>query len=361
MRTLIRIARFGLGPDADPTAVPNGDWPALLEAIVSQRLGGHAVRCAEAGVVTLSSQQWDELLTRHEEQLAVDLRIERMLVECDELLEREGIETRILKGPALAHRFYDDPALRSFGDGDLLVRGPEMDHTIDVLQKVGLHRRFTAPRASFDQRFVKAVALVRDDGLELDLHRALTPGPFGVLLDVDEIFRAPPATVRIADRDMGCLAPEFALVHACAHAVLGDAVPRFVPVRDIAQILRSEIDANRVIDVFERFQAPVVAQRAVALVEQLLEVLLDDPIANWARAVPTSRTDRWRLRSYVGDKNRYARQAAAMFWVLPTLRDRAAYASALAFPDRAYLEDRDESYRRRFARSTALVLRGRPR
>jgi hypothetical protein len=226
---------------------------------------------------------------------------------------------------------------------------------------VGLRRRFTAPRATFDQRFVKAVSLVAEDGLELDLHRALTPGPFGVLFDVDEVFRAPPAHVRVGDRNLRCLNPELTLAHACAHAVLGDAEPRFVSIRDVAQVLRSDVEIDGAVEVFERFEAAVVAKRAVELVEQLLEVLLTDPIATWARTVRTTRNDRWRLRSYVAGGNRYARQAAATFWTLPTLRDRVAYASALAFPDREYLEDRNDTYSRRFARSAALVLRGRPR
>ena len=57
----------------------------------------------------------------------------------------------------------------------------------------------------------------------------------------------------------------------------------------------------------------------------------------------------------------YAKQAAATLWVLPGLRTRAAYAMALAFPDRDYLRAHDASYTRRLARSTSLVVRARPR
>ena len=156
--------------------------------------------------------------------------------------DRAGIETRVLKGPALAHRYYDDPSLRSFGDGDMLVRGADIDATVEILQREGLQRRFGAPRSSFDRRFVKAIALVADDGLELDLHRALTPGPFGVLFDVEEIFDAAPDHIDLGGHRMSCLAPELAFAHACAHAVLGDDVPRLVAVRDVAQLLAAGLD-----------------------------------------------------------------------------------------------------------------------
>jgi Uncharacterised nucleotidyltransferase len=358
---LAGIARFGLADAADLGSVAADRWAVTLAGIVSQRLGGHAVRMVCAGTLHLTPAQSDELLERHEEQLSLDLRIERMLVNCDEILGRAGIETCVLKGPALAHRFYDDPSLRSFGDGDLLVRGADVEAAVEILRREGLHRRFQAPRASFDRRFVKAITLVAGDGLELDLHRALTPGPFGVLFDVDEIFRTRLDHLHLGGRQLRCLSPELTFVHACAHAVLGDDVPRLTPVRDVAQLLAYDLDTSAAIAWCDRFRAGVVVQRAVALVETVLGFSPTAELAEWARRVTPSRADCWRLRSYASGDNRYANQAAATFWALPRVRDRLAYASALAFPDRRYLRDRDASYVRRLTRSTSLVVRGRPR
>jgi hypothetical protein len=363
---LRRIARFGLPGvpdeiDGDETGrVEPGRWPAVIDGIVRQRLGGHAVRSAGAGALSLSSSQLDELMERHEEQLAIDLRLERMLVDCDTALDRAGVETRVLKGPAIAHRFYEDPSLRSFGDGDILVRGEDFDTTIETLIDAGFVRRFAAPRHAFDRRFVKAVALVAGDGLELDVHRALTPGPFGVLFDADEIFRATPDRIEVGGRQLRCLTPELAFVQACAHAVLGDPAPRFVSLRDIAELTRGHIDTLRTWELFRQFRAEIVAQRAVALVERVLGVALPDEFAQWRQYTGT-RADRSRLSSYAGNQPRYAAQAAATFWVLPSMRERVAYASALAFPGRAYLRRHDRSYARRVGRGAALLVRWRPR
>lgn len=356
------IARFALpGTPFDIGPVVTERWSAVIEGVVDQRIGGHAVRAADAGALQLSVSQLDELMEHHEEQLAVDLRLERMLVECESTLGDAGLETRVLKGAAIAHRFYDDPSLRSFGDADILVRGDDLDATIDVLADHGLARRFQGPRPSFDRRFVKAVSLVGDGGLELDVHRALTPGLFGVLIDVEEVFRAAPDYVAVGGRKLPCLDPELTFVHACAHAALGDPEPRFVSLRDVAQLASEPLDPTRVRDLFARFRSEIVAHHAVVLAEQVLAVELPGDLASWARNYAGSRADRSRLASYSVRQSRYAAQAAAAFWVLPTVRERFAYASALAFPGRDYLAGRDQSYPRRLARGASLVLRWRPR
>jgi hypothetical protein len=353
------IARHGLGRDDDLGRVGAEEWPQLLDALVRQRLCGHAVGAVDAGSLRLAPVQYDMLAERHEEQLALDLRVERMLIDVAGLLEAEGIEFRVLKGPAVAHRFYDDPARRSFGDGDILVRGDALDAVVATLAGQGMHRRFDAPRASFDRRFVKAVSLVGEHGMELDVHRALTPGPYGVLLDADAFLDVPADQIELGGRSLPCLPPEHAFVHTCAHATLGDREPRFVPVRDVAEMLRA-VDTSRAIELFLRFGCEVVAHRALALVESVLGLEPAGELADWARTYAPTRADQWRLRVYAGAGNRYAAQAAATFWVLPSLRAKAAYASALAFPDRRYLHEHDGAYARRVARGMGLVWRGRP-
>ena len=358
--TLGRVARYGLR-DADAIGTgPRAEFARFLVAVEQQRLAGHAVRAVCDGALDLDPGDVDALLEVHERALGLDLRIERMLVAAIELLDEQGIDSRVLKGPSIARRFFPDPALRSFGDGDLLVRGADIDAACTVLGQLGLQRRFAAPRPSFDRRFVKAVTLVGEDGLELDLHRTLTPGPYGVLLAAEELFAIAPATIQIGATTARCLPPDVAFAHACAHAVIGDPAPRYASVRDVAQLAESEEVANGAIETVARFRLELVARRAVELVRDLFGFAPSGPVAAWALQQQGSRADAWCLRSY-DDGHRYAAQAAATCWFLPSLRDRAAYAAALAYPDRSYLRDRDETYARRLVRSTRLVLQGRPR
>ena len=53
------------------------------------------------------------------------------------MLRRSGLDHRALKGAAVAHLDYPDPALRSFIDVDLLVRAEEWDDAIQVLREAG--------------------------------------------------------------------------------------------------------------------------------------------------------------------------------------------------------------------------------
>ena len=197
-----RIAGFGLarhegvGCD-DLGAVPDAQWGATVHAIAAARVGGFAVEAAISGALQLTQPQYADLLQVHEDQLAVDLGTEQMLLRCAAELEGADIALRVLKGPALAHRFYDAPSLRSFGDGDLLVTSAEFDRALALVEAAGFRRRQAAPRSGFDRRFVKAVTLHDEAGFQLDLHRALTPGPYGVLYDVDAVFAAAPDTISL--------------------------------------------------------------------------------------------------------------------------------------------------------------------
>ena len=361
-----RIAGFGLARDEavgsdDLGAVPDAQWGATVHAIAAARVGGFAVEAAISGALQLTQPQYADLLQVHEDQLAVDLGTEQMLLRCAAELEGADIALRVLKGPALAHRFYDAPSLRSFGDGDLLVTSAEFDRALALVEAAGFRRRQAAPRSGFDRRFVKAVTLHDEAGFQLDLHRALTPGPYGVLYDVDAVFAAVPDTISLGGTALPCLSPTLTLAHACAHAALGDAEPKLTSLRDVAQLLECGVGTDGAIAVCERFHAGPVAQAAIARVESELGVRCAGAFATWARAYRSSSADARRLRCYRAGPDRYARQAAATFWVLPTLRDRVAYASALAFPERDYVTNRHETYSRRLARSTKLVLRSRAR
>ena len=355
-----QIAAYPFGSTA-VGPVPSADWARRLDAIAMHRIAGHAVQAAAAGDLALTGSQTNELYLRHEEQLALDLHVEAMLLRCEEALANASIPTRLLKGPSIAHRFFPNPALRSFGDGDVLVRGTDMTRAIDTLTSAGFARRFGAPRRFFDSRYVKAVTLVAPDGLELDLHRAIAPGPFGVLIDPDSIFSAPHDEVTLGSRSVACLSTELALLHACVHATLGDVSPRLVALRDVVQILHSGVDEGLTIDYFSRYQCGIVAQRAVQLVSRVLGVDLVGSFAEWARAFEPTHVDEARLRAYSRSDKRYVAQAASTFWTLPSLRQRIEFAAALAFPKREYVRDRDRTYARRLTRSTTSVMRWRPR
>ena len=336
------------------------DAPQLLDALSRQRLTGLAVEAVTAGDLALDAAALDELYDRHDEQMALDLRLERMLGDAVDVLDGASIEYRALKGPVLAHTVYRDPALRSFGDVDVLVRDRDFDAAINALRVLGFRRRFVEPRPGFDARFAKGACLERSDGLELDLHRTLAPGAFGLRLARVDLFASAPRWFQVGIAKVAGLDDDLAFVHACFHAALGDDPPRLVPLRDVAELVRAGVDVAAGLERLSAVGCAVVLQRALALVDQELEIDLTAATEAWSRMHPSTRVDRWILKSY-GASRSYSSQAAVSFWTMPSMRDRAAFAHALAFPSRSYVRARGRGYTERLAKSVRLVRDWRPR
>ncbi len=355
VRDVLRtIAAVSLDSDRDRRArIGVEQEPALLAEISRERLGGLAVAAVAADRLVITQAGFDDLCARHEEQLALDLRLEQVLIDAAGRLDAAGIEYRALKGPLVGQMAYEDPALRSFGDIDVLVRGPAFDAAVAELRALGFERAFLEPRAGFDARFSKGSCLERDDGIELDLHRTLAPGAFGIMLERADLFAPAPFVFRLGCHEITGLDREMAFVHACFHAALGNHPPRLVPLHDVAQLFFAGVDEALVMDLAASTRCASVFKRAFGLLADELGVHLEGPMAGWTHAHRPSRFDRWALQSYANADRSYAGQVATSLWVLPSMRDRAAYSAALVFPTRDYVRAHERAYTRRLSRGVA--------
>jgi hypothetical protein len=115
----------------------------------------------------------------------------------------------VLKGAALAHSVYDEPALRHCHDIDLLVPPKEMKEAEARLTAAGFRRSSTT--ASDDE-----IRLIHSSGLPVAIHRRLFAHA-GYCL-VPEAVWAETATVAIRGTVVSVLSPSDALMHVCAHA-----------------------------------------------------------------------------------------------------------------------------------------------
>jgi hypothetical protein len=71
----------------------------------------------------------------------------QVLLEINSLFDQAGIRARVLKGLALAYRYYPDPALRPVSDIDLLFKQVDVLPALDLLAHAGF-RVDTPPHAS---------------------------------------------------------------------------------------------------------------------------------------------------------------------------------------------------------------------
>src|SRR3954471_24417409 len=186
------VAAFGLRTGHElPASLADESFHQLLRGCEQHRLLGLLGSAVRGGALSLTSEQTAELEQLWRASLTHDVRVERMLLRAVGALDRAGIDSRVLKGVALAHTVYDDPATRVFGDVDLLVPGHELSRAARVLESaLAADRPMPEVRPRFDDRFGKGVMLKVDD-LELDLHRTFVEGAYGLTVKLADLF-APP-------------------------------------------------------------------------------------------------------------------------------------------------------------------------
>jgi hypothetical protein len=334
------------------------EWERGHRAVMLSGLTGLLSAAVEDGAVILDEEQQAELAESNLDAQRAALRLEQRLLAVSEVLERLSIEHRVLKGAATAHLDYPTPELRPFSDIDLLIHSRDFDRAVAALESCGGERRFAEPRAGFAALFSKAVCVVSDDGIEIDLHRSLAEGPFGLAMAPEELFESSEAFV-LGGRTVQALGADERFIHACCHAILGRPEPELRPQRDVAQLAQSNaVDLDRVERLAHRWRSRVVVARAILLTWRTLALPVDDPWRRWAAAYVPDRFERRALACYGHARSQaYAREAIAGTLAVRGPIDKVRYAFALAFPRRSYVRARDHSYGRRLARAVRLWLR----
>lgn len=354
-----RIAAFGL-PDGDGSSPPppmgEEEWDRLLPSLESNRITGFAVAGAEAGWLDLGADQADRLLEAHRRAMLTPLAVERALLEIATEFESGGIEFVVLKGPALAHTVYRDPSWRFFGDLDLLVRGQDWRKAAAILEALGYQRGLPEPRAGFDERFGKASEFRRSCGIEVDLHRTLVVGPFGLWIEPNVLFEDT-TVLPLWGRTLTRLNDTMLQLHACMHASLGWWPPLKVPVRDVAQVAHfGQVDWEELAERAGGWKLRAVVRDALQLASESLEVGLPAG-AERARAQPPTRKEQRALRSYQGERRRRGGTEMSMLRAIPGIRRKAAYVRSLLFPNREFLAARSGSRRPSYLSRLAVPLR----
>ncbi|NNC79295.1 MAG: hypothetical protein HKN94_03990, partial [Acidimicrobiales bacterium] len=233
------------------------------------------------------------------------------------------------------------PSDRSFRDVDLLIRSSEIDQTVAVLEAAGASRLQPELRPGFDRRFAKSVTMRLDD-VEIDVHRTLAPGPFGLTMFPDDLFLLA-GTFDVAGRTLPTLDRTDHLLHACYHAALGSQTPAMTNLRDIALLAAGDVDLDRINDSIERWDGQAVMGRAVELVRESLGDVLPPALCLYTLTAE----DRSSLAPYLRDGDRFPALAAASLRALPA-SSRAAYALAVGLPVGTNPVDRVKVLSRRY-------------
>ena len=141
-RLLLACAARGPDPGAIETALDVDDaWSGLVERAVRHRLGPLVYATLRAASEAGAVRPPDALMTRlraiyDRHALRAARRIAK-LAAIGPALEGAGIPVIVLKGAALGPALFGDPALRTMGDVDLLVRRDQQEAAGRVLLAQG--------------------------------------------------------------------------------------------------------------------------------------------------------------------------------------------------------------------------------
>jgi hypothetical protein len=362
---VVSVASYGLTgtePAIGRAPLDDDGWRQLVAVVTAQRLSGLLARAVADGALPTTAAQRDEVHRLERAAAATSLALERVLLEVADRLDAEGIDHRVLKGPALAHGVYAEPSWREFGDVDVLVPSEAFDDALALLLRDGGRRRFLEPRPRFTRRFGKGVAIERADGFEVDLHRTFVSGPYGMTVRLPSLFEQPTPFV-LGDRTLLGLGTVDRFIHACFHVALGSVGPRLVPTRDVAELLLHApppFEAAR--DRWERWRAGAVVARGITLARDTFDLTAPSPYLEWASAFRPTAAEQRTIGLYLGRSERYHRQVLPTLRVIPRATDKARFALALLFPSREYLAQREGAYRARLRRAVSLRIArpGRP-
>lgn len=333
------------------------EWNRLLGLTRAQRAEGPLAGAIRSGALPATPAQQDQAFAAHRRAMSLTLVLERELLALHPELIAAGVDVRVVKGAATAHLDEPDPANRAFGDIDLVVPGTAFAAAVAVIERAGGRRRHPEPRPGFDARFSKGASFRFDRNLEVDLHRTLAPGPFGLRVDLDELF-ASSQDLLIGDVSLLALDRPGRFLHACYHGVLGDALPRLTTLRDLVRTApRTDTDCRAVLGRAHRWSATAVVGAALDHAAAAFGWTPPEPLRSWsAHDRRSPREQRW-LAAYTGEDRSPALQAVQGIAALDGLMDRLAYARAIALPDPSASRNPTRERARRGARALTRLAR----
>jgi len=168
----------------------------------------------------------------------------------------------VIKGAAVACRYYTDPGLRPMEDFDFMIKPESAPRVLNYLHTSGWKiPRWFDPRRCVDKiptgifSSSYAQGIQRNDGVEIDLHWNLMPDLYRTA--ANEIFWDAAVPMQLPDGcDVHSLELSDLLFHCCLHGLLWSPVPPTRWIVDAVILLHDSqsIRWRRLIDLAERFR-----------------------------------------------------------------------------------------------------------
>lgn len=333
---LLRAAIAQRGP-VDPATQELGDWVTLATA---ERVVPLLYRVVVDARSALDDHEFGLLVGVQCDVMAAAVRFEYDLLEVAEAISGR-FPFAVLKGLAVAHLDYSDPAMRQFADVDLLVAPADLAAVVELLGGLGWRQAYPLPR--HHERFTHAITLRNERRVEIDLHQRIAHRALGECLPTDDLLHRRVA-YEIAGETVWALDDADRMVHACVHAATSRA-----PYRRLSSVADVLVMAERLTD-----RAPDVLDRAASrrlgnIVRRGVETAFDEaqlPVPDaWqaAMSTPVGPRDRLVERAYLADRRRPVVEELAYLRLMRGWRDRFDYVRGYFATDPDYARQNQRS------------------
>lgn len=243
-------ANFVLGSDVrslaallvgavEPSAFQPAELVALTNIARKHSVTAMLYRQLDRARVDLRAPEWQILRAENTRQVVRYLQFKGAFQTIATVLHQANIPSIWLKGFALAHSIYPNPALRSMRDLDVLVPSAQRDQALTRLEQAGFTADWFLPSQTLQDMY-HHYHLRGPVALEIHYRLIAVHSKFFTPADM-KWFWAQTRTIRCDDLNLTVLAPEAMLLHLCAHAILTHGEPEFLLQRylDLHFLVRS--------------------------------------------------------------------------------------------------------------------------
>ena len=255
------------------------DWARLLTLAEEHGVAGHLTASLRGlGEDVIPPEIRPALVDRQRAQVFFTLRLTAELFRLLDRFTLEGIGALVVKGPVLAVRAYGDPAMRAYGDLDLLVRQRDIRRATELMIAAGYQA--VVPPSAIDAGKIPGQYLFSQPQLKLlvELHNDLTLRYFPRRLPLEDCF-ARQIRVPLDAHEAPALSVEDELVLISIHGAK-HFWERLMWIADVAALVSRQtgIDWQRVLDSAQAVGAERMLNTGLRLASDLLQARLPDKV-----------------------------------------------------------------------------------
>jgi hypothetical protein len=256
--------------DITSRLTPDLDWERVLESAEHHRLipAVHAALAGKNGVPST-------LRARAHKHAWRVLHFTVELAKIARCFEQREIEFLAHKGPVLAQLLYGNPAVRQFGDLDVIVRSQDFARAKDALIASGYDSRLrlsSRQERSFLQSGYECTFGLNSERNLVELQWQIVPRFYSIDFDIDALFSRS-MQIDLDSVPLRTMGHEDLLLVLCVHAAKHEWA-QLGMLRDIAALAEFNLDWNWIVAEARRLGISKILQVSLQSAEELFNLPL---------------------------------------------------------------------------------------